>query len=562
MAKVRNLDEEMVCKEYTEKTVGVESLALKYHVGKKKIRDILNRHGVEIKKKGAQSLNRKYIVPDWKIEKYPLVDGKEYVAIDRNNGYRTNDYMNNGGFLTTHIKKVYGIHIPTLYDRRLYYMETGNYWWEQWFDIILVDKKPTKKCPYCDWETEDLENKSGMFATHLKKEHGLSIAEHVEKHPEDISYFKKYARKRERTEKLKVDGNYVICPICGERFEKLTQAHIEKLHGIKWEDFKKENPDVKIMSDSALAEALEAQKMTNLVVSKNRFRSKYEIELEEFITSHGLECDANRQILEGKEIDILIPSKKIGIEFDGLKFHTEFFGRKPHKYHLDKTLTCNRNGYGLIHIFEDEYVNNKRLVYSKLSHVLGFDTGKPKVYPRKCIFRKIYKSVAEAFLNENHIQGFYASTVYYGCYFNEELVAVMAFKNGNIKSSDWELTRFATLDSYVYSGIGGKIFSIFVKEYSPERVVSFADRRWTLNKENNLYTKLGFVLEKESAPDYKYYNERVEKFTRVHKMRFMKDKLCKQYGFPKEMTELEMARELGYDRIWDCGLFKYVWKNK
>lgn len=106
MAKVSNLDEEMVCKEYTENTVGVESLALKYHVGKKKIRDILNRCGVEIKKKGAQSLNRKYIVPDWKIEKYPLIDGKEYVAIDRNNGYRTNDYMNNGGFLTTHIKKL------------------------------------------------------------------------------------------------------------------------------------------------------------------------------------------------------------------------------------------------------------------------------------------------------------------------------------------------------------------------------------------------------------------------------------------------------------------------
>jgi len=27
------------------------------------------------------------------------------------------------------------------------------------------------------------------------------------------------------------------------------------------------------------------------------------------------------------------------------------------------------------------------------------------------------------------------------------------------------------------------------------------------------------------------------------------------------MTELEMARELGYDRIWDCGLIKYVYKN-
>lgn len=25
------------------------------------------------------------------------------------------------------------------------------------------------------------------------------------------------------------------------------------------------------------------------------------------------------------------------------------------------------------------------------------------------------------------------------------------------------------------------------------------------------------------------------------------------------MTETEMAKELGYDRIWDCGLIKYVY---
>ena len=26
-----------------------------------------------------------------------------------------------------------------------------------------------------------------------------------------------------------------------------------------------------------------------------------------------------------------------------------------------------------------------------------------------------------------------------------------------------------------------------------------------------------------------------------------------------KITEHEMTRELGYDKIWDCGLFKYVW---
>lgn len=38
--------------------------------------------------------------------------------------------------------------------------------------------------------------------------------------------------------------------------------------------------------------------------------------------------------------------------------------------------------------------------------------------------------------------------------------------------------------------------------------------------------------------------------------------LNKKYEFPMTMTEAEMTKELGYDRIWDCGLFKYVWRNE
>jgi hypothetical protein len=45
-------------------------------------------------------------------------------------------------------------------------------------------------------------------------------------------------------------------------------------------------------------------------------------------------------------------------------------------------------------------------------------------------------------------------------------------------------------------------------------------------------------------------------------MSMSKSILNKKYGFPMTMTELEMTKELGYDRIWDCGLFKYVWRKE
>ena len=32
-------------------------------------------------------------------------------------------------------------------------------------------------------------------------------------------------------------------------------------------------------------------------------------------------------------------------------------------------------------------------------------------------------------------------------------------------------------------------------------------------------------------------------------------------GLSLELTESEMTQELGYDRIWDCGLIKYIYRN-
>ena len=161
------LNEEVICKEYLETQIGVESMALKYHVGKKRIRDILEKHNICVKKRGGQNLKVNNIVSDWRNSKFREVDGKHYIAVDKRNGFTTRDYENKAGVLTTYINKEYNVEIPTLYFRRRYYMETGNYWWEQWFNIMLVDDKKTKKCPYCDWETIDIDNKTTNIVNKL-----------------------------------------------------------------------------------------------------------------------------------------------------------------------------------------------------------------------------------------------------------------------------------------------------------------------------------------------------------------------------------------------------------
>jgi len=541
---------------------GLDYICKTYKIGKLKAKKIITSQGIIIRKKGSSIKKRNFKIDDWKIKKYKPVEGFHYIAKSKIDGTEFNDYENNGGYLTSYIKKTLNIEIPSLYDRRIYYQETGNYWWEQWFDIILIRDKETKKCPYCKWETCDIDNKSGYFQTHLKEKHNLSIEEHIENFPQDLEYFKNYNKKINKEKKLKIEGNYVICPICGNKYEKLTQSHILS-HNMTMEEFRNKYPQQEILSNTMLKQILDAVKLTNLTTPKSRFISKYEKELQDFLLNHNVNFTTNRQILIGKEIDILIEDKKIGIEFDGLKWHTEWFGKKNHAYHLEKTKLCNQKGYGLIHIFEDEYVNNKEIVLHKLSHILGLDYECPKIMARKCEIKEIYKHDAENFLNTYHIQGFVSASVYVGAFYDNQLIAVMSFKNGNIKNPDWELVRFASNYNYVCQGIGSKIFKYFVNKYKPYKIVSFADRRWTINENNNLYIKLGFRFDKYTAPDYKYYSAKNTdlKYKRIHKMSFNKQKLHKKYGFPLTMTETEMAKELGYDRIWDCGLIKYIWCN-
>ena len=553
--------EKEVIRRYVEEKQGQDKIAAELHIGKLKIRNILKSNNIPT---FSNKISSQFIVKDYHIKKYLPIEGKHYIAVFKKDGTVFNDYENAGGFLTSYIEKKEGIKTPTLHERRKYYQMTGNYWYEQWFDIKLVDNQKTKKCPYCGWETIDIENKSGVFEQHLKECHNKTIEDYLKEYPNDIDYFPKYKAKQKKNEMLNHEENFIICPICGEKFNKLTISHI-LTHGLSYDEFKKKYPDAEIMSEYMTKQAKECFKLSNLTVSKNRFISKYEREIQDFLTKHNIDFKANRQILIGKEIDMLIESKKIGIEFDGLKWHTEWFGKKRHNYHLEKTLKCNEKGYGLIHIFEDEYINHKDIVYSKISHILGLDYNLPKIMGRKCVVKQIYKGDAEPFLKKYHIQGFVSASFYLGAFFNDNLVAVMSFKDGNLKNNCWELTRFATDYHYQYQGLGSKIFAHFLKIKEPLKVISFADRRWTINPQKNLYINLGFRLDKFNPPDYKYYideSKNGQKYERIHKMKMNKKMLSKKYGFPLTMTETEMARELGYDRIWDCGLIKYVWEAK
>lgn len=268
----------------------------------------------------------------------------------------------------------------------------------------------------------------------------------------------------------------------------------------------------------------------------------------------------NRTILgNGKEIDIYVPSLGIGIEYNGLRWHSESMGKDRH-YHLEKTELCKEKGIKLIQIFEDEYLNHKDLVLSKIAHIMGKMCNYPKIMARKCEINEISIEKGKVFLDENHIQGYGKSTVALGAYYGPVLVGVMTFIKSD-KENEWILNRFATDNKMICSGIGGKLFKYFVKKYNPVNVKSFADRRWTLDENNNLYTKIGFKLTEILKPDYKYV-DKDNPTERIHKFNLRKKELHRKYNFDMDMTEAQMVKKLGLVKIWDCGLYKYEWKKE
>lgn len=547
------LNEKEICQNYVTTNIGVETLALKHHVGKKRIKEILLNNGIEIKKRGKQPLHDELVI-NWREQKYKPIDGSHYVVYDPKTEFTTTDIDNKSGVLTTYIEQTYTVKTPTLYDRRKYYMRTGNYWWEQWLSVRVEKNKPTKKCPYCGWETEDINNKSGAFEQHLLKVHSKTKLEYLSDYPADKCYFIG-ANPQANLQFETNQDEYVTCKVCGRRLRRIDSHHL-KIHGMTKKEYLLNYGTSNISSVNYAEKQRQATIKTNMSAKFTR-QSKPELEIISILKSVGLECSPNRKVLHGQEIDIYVPSLKFGIEYDGLFYHTE--GRGKHRYyHLNKTDNCLKNGVKLIHIFEDEYINKHDIVVSKLLHMVGKNNGE-RIYARKCTIKPVSHNEANSFLEKNHIQGKCGFTVAYGLFYQNTLVSVMLFLRES--TVQWNLVRFASDIEKICIGAGGKLFKHFINSHNPSYVKTFADRRWTIDSTDNLYTKLGFKVDDVLKPDYRYYNRKVDKLKRFHKFNFRKQILHKKYGLPLELTELEMTRKLGYDRIWDCGLIKYVYVN-
>jgi very-short-patch-repair endonuclease len=255
----------------------------------------------------------------------------------------------------------------------------------------------------------------------------------------------------------------------------------------------------------------------------------------------------DKTILKGKEIDIYCLDNKLGIEFDGLYWHSD--NKKDENYHLNKTNKCEKQGIQLLHIFEDEWLHKKEIVKSIIRSKLNLINN--KIYGDECQIREINSKTCKEFLEINHIQGNINSKIKIGLFYNDELVSVMTFNKKRSIEGEYEILRFSNKINKVVIDGASKLLNYFIKEHQPKKLTTLVDRRYD---QGDLYKELGFEFINNSKTNYFYFKP--SEMIKYYRFKFRKDVLIKQ-GFDESKTEFQIMAERGYLRIYDCGHMKF-----
>lgn len=260
-----------------------------------------------------------------------------------------------------------------------------------------------------------------------------------------------------------------------------------------------------------------------------------------------------RNIIYPYEIDIYLPDIRVGIEFNGVFWHSDRF--KDKNYHKNKLKASIESKIKLFQIWEDDWIHKKDIIKSIIKNKLNLNEN--KIFARNCeIVEYFDNKITKKFLDDNHLQGNCKSSIKIGLLFDKKLVCLMTFsKNrygvGSIKDNDYELSRFSVKKDHIVIGGASKIFNFFCKKYKFNNIISFADCDIS---DGHLYTKIGFKLHSTIKPTYYYIINGI----REHRFKWRKDILKNKGLILDKETEFECMDRLNINRVYNSGHLKFI----
>ena len=255
--------------------------------------------------------------------------------------------------------------------------------------------------------------------------------------------------------------------------------------------------------------------------------------------------------LDGKWYDIICPDINTLIEIDPSYTHSSVGNHwnkegVPPSYHLNKTTIAKDNGYRCIHIFD----------WDDVDKIVNLVAPKKIIYARKCDIAEIEEKVAVDFCNANHIQGSVrGNKVCLGLLYEGNLVQVMTLgKPRYTHKYEWELLRLCTSTQFKVVGGASKLFSYFIKKYSPQSVLSYCD---AAKFSGQVYFQLGMELHHATAP--------AKVWSKGNK--YITDNLLRQRGYDalfgtdygKGTSNEELMLNSNWLPVHDCGQYVFTY---
>lgn len=283
--------------------------------------------------------------------------------------------------------------------------------------------------------------------------------------------------------------------------------------------------------------------------------SHYEDDIVKYLLEIGVPYDdikRRSRKIGNIELDILVSSKNIAIEFNGDYWHT--VDKVGKKYHYNKSKICEDNNIRLIHVYEYQWNDpiKQLILKSIIKNALGLNEN--KIYARKCVVKVLNGTDVVDFSNINSLHGHRNASVYLGLFYNDELVELMTFGHpffARDKSIDYEVIRSITKIGYTVVGGMNKLFKYFINNYNPNKVLYYVD----YNTHNgNSMANLGFNFLSYST----YGTINIAKTADV----------IKKYGYvfnrkPMNNSDIKTLIEAGkVATICDAGIKKYIWNKE
>lgn len=247
-----------------------------------------------------------------------------------------------------------------------------------------------------------------------------------------------------------------------------------------------------------------------------------------------------RSIIPPKEIDVLLPSLQVGVEVDGVYWHSEQNG-KTQLYHMQKTLEAKEKGIRLLHLTDTDLTNNIKTIQTNLEVLVGgyylSPTGQ-KHTRTEIKTRLVSRGKYTSFVKAHYTSPPPPASLYIGTFVSGRMCGGVALQRKTNRR--WEIVNVACNPRVVGATAGEQIsagMEYFVAARNPLMVMCFSDNGWGMESD---FDCLGMRQQCVIPPQNTYF--------------FAGSALS---VMERWNVALQDQSRTPY-KVWDCGVTKWV----